>query len=182
MTWTAPRNEKPLIVAEGTAAYPVGLLVGNTMLEVGPASRTLPIADSVVVSTANTEFEPVSNVAKMFREGETTIKPGDVPALMGATRAIVSFVPSINTSLPWRRVELTSCDARTRSFRPLGGFFGWLLPPQERKLRADHTPTTQTRMRLFKREAPNNMKKEDLVAKWWIITDPVLLLMTAGRE
>jgi hypothetical protein len=27
-------------------------------------------------------------------------------------------------------------------------------------------------MRLFKRQAPNNMKKEDLVAKSWIITDP----------
>jgi hypothetical protein len=26
-------------------------------------------------------------------------------------------------------------------------------------------------MRFFKREAPNDMKKEDLFAKWWIITD-----------
>jgi hypothetical protein len=37
-------------------------------------------------------------------------------------------------------------------------------------------------MRLFKREAPNNMKKEDLVAKWWIITDPVPLLMDDDGE
>jgi hypothetical protein len=101
---------------------------------------------------------------------------------MGVTGAIVSFVPLMNTSLPWRRVELTPCDARTRSFRPLGGFLGLLLPPQERKLRAAHTPTAQTRMRLFKREAPNNMKKEDLVAKWWIITDPVPLLMDDDGE
>ena len=32
-------------------------------------------------------------------------------------------------------------------------------------------------MRLFKRQAPNDMKKEDLIAKWWIITDPELVLI-----
>jgi hypothetical protein len=26
-------------------------------------------------------------------------------------------------------------------------------------------------MRLFKRQAPNDMKKGDLIVKWWIITD-----------
>src|SRR6266496_1032541 len=52
MTSMAPRNEKPLTVAVGTAAYPVGRAVGNTMLEVGPGSRTLPNAASVVVETA----------------------------------------------------------------------------------------------------------------------------------
>src|SRR5580698_4451430 len=78
---------------------------------------------------------------------------------------------------------LTPCEAKTRSGRPLGGFLGLLLL-QERKLRLAHNPRTGTRMRFFtllfmllcmlfcKRRAPNDMKKEDLIAKWWIITDP----------
>ena len=40
------------------------------------------------------------------------------------------------------------------------------------KPRLAHSPTTTTRKRLFKRQAPNDMKKGDLIAKWWIITDP----------
>jgi len=151
------------------------------MLEVGPGRRTLPMSDSVVVSTAKTLFVLASKAAKMFRDGDTTIRPGEVPALIGATGAIVWFVPLINTRPPRRRVELTPCAAKTRSLSPLGGFLGLLLPPQELKLRAIHTPSTQTRMLLFKREAPNNMKKEDLIAKWWIITDPAPMLMTVGR-
>jgi hypothetical protein len=72
---------------------------------------------------------------------------------------------------PKTEVELTACEARTRFLRPLGGFFFPLLP-QAMKLRLAHNPTTRTRMRLFKRRAPNDMKKGDLIAKWWIITDP----------
>ena len=49
---TAPRKEKPLTVAVGTAAYPIGFDVGSAMLEVGPERRTLPMAASLVVSTA----------------------------------------------------------------------------------------------------------------------------------
>jgi hypothetical protein len=45
------------------------------------------------------------------------------------------------------------------------------------KLRLAHKTTTGTRMRLFKRQAPKDMKKEDLIAKWWIITDPAPHLM-----
>jgi hypothetical protein len=116
-----------------------------------------------------------SKEARTLRLGFRTIKLGDVPAVSGEIRASVSFEPLIKTSLPLRRLEVTSWDAKTRSFRPLGGFAGLLLPPQDKNVRLAHTPTTQTRMRLFKREAPNNMKKEDLVAKWWIITDPVPL-------
>jgi hypothetical protein len=50
------------------------------------------------------------------------------------------------------------------------------LPPQETRVRLPHTPSTTTKMRLFKRQAPNDMKKEDLIAKCWIIADPELLL------
>jgi hypothetical protein len=35
-------------------------------------------------------------------------------------------------------------------------------------------------MLLFKRLAPNDMKKGDLIAKWWIITDPEAGLMRGG--
>jgi hypothetical protein len=37
-------------------------------------------------------------------------------------------------------------------------------------------------MRLFKRQAPNDMKKGDLIAKWWIITDPERGLMRGTRD
>src|ERR1700752_4103187 len=52
ITCTAPVKEKPVTVAVGTAAYPMGEAVGMTMLEVGPERRTFPIAASLVVSTA----------------------------------------------------------------------------------------------------------------------------------
>ncbi len=37
-------------------------------------------------------------------------------------------------------------------------------------------------MRLFKRQAPNDMKKGDLIAKWWIITDPELALIRSLQD
>jgi hypothetical protein len=47
MDSTAPWKAKPFTVAVGTAANPVALAVGITMLEVGPGSLTpLPIEDS----------------------------------------------------------------------------------------------------------------------------------------
>jgi hypothetical protein len=52
-----------------------------------------------------------------------------------------------------------------------------LLPPQEEKFKMAHNPTTSTRIRFFKRQAPKDMKKGDLIAKWWIIADPELALI-----
>jgi hypothetical protein len=116
----------------------------------------------------------------MFRVGEIAIKPGKLPALIGETRGRVSFRPSIITRLPNEKVEVTPCDARTRLYRPLGGLYALeLYPPQETRFSPVHTRTTRTRMRFFKRQAPNDMKKRDLIAKWWIITDPVPHLMRA---
>jgi hypothetical protein len=164
-------KEKPVTVALGTAAYPTGEAVGTTMLEVGPPIRTFPIAASLVVSTAKTVLLLESKAATMFRVGDSAIRPGELPAPRGETRGRVSFEPSIMTKLPKAEVELTPCEARTRFLRPLGGFFLALLP-QAVKVRVAHNATTRTRMRLFKRRAPNDMKKGDLIAKWWIITDP----------
>jgi hypothetical protein len=70
------------------------------MLEVVPGRRTLPMPDSVVVSTAKTVLVLLSKVARTLRFGFNAISPGDVPALIGETGAIVSFVPLMNTSLP----------------------------------------------------------------------------------
>ena len=39
------------------------------------------------------------------------------------------------------------------------------------KLRLANNPRTLTRTLFFKRHAPNDMKKGDLIAEWWIITD-----------
>src|SRR5579862_5990756 len=77
ITSTAPRNEKPLTVAEGTAAYPMGLATGNTMLEVGPGRRTLPMPDSVVVLTAKTLVVLLSKAARTLRFGFNAISPGE---------------------------------------------------------------------------------------------------------
>src|ERR1700733_268771 len=74
------------------------------------------------------------------------------------------------TRPPKRTVSVMPCEASTRSFRPLGGCLV-PLPPQAIKLRMAHKPTTRARLRFFKRQAPNNLKKGYLVAKSWIITD-----------
>jgi len=181
MTYTAPRIEKPVTVAVGTAAYPVGLAVGITMLEVGPGRLTLPIAASLVVSTAKTVLLRASKVAAIFLVGDIAIKPGEAPALSCETRGKVSFRALMITRLPEVKVEETPCEARTRFFNPLGGFLDLLLP-QEIRLRLADNPTAKTRMRLFKRQAPNGMKKEDLIAKWWIITEPAPPFMRARVE
>ena len=97
---TAPMKEKPLIAAAGTAANPIGLEVGITKLEVDPCRRTFPIEDSVVVLTAKTVLLLESNAAAMFRDGETAISPGELPAPRGETRGIVSLKASITTKLP----------------------------------------------------------------------------------
>src|ERR1700756_764485 len=69
-------------------------------------------------------------------------------------------------------VELTPWEARTRLGRPLVAPFLAVLP-HEMQIRQAHNPTVTARMRFFKRAAPNNMKKEDLLVKSRIITDPV---------
>jgi hypothetical protein len=114
----------------------------------------------------------------MFLVGEMAMRPGELPALRGATRGTVSFTPLTITKPPKVKVEVTPCEARTRFVRPLGGPFFALLP-QEMKLRLADTPSTRTRTLLFKRRAPNDMKKGDLVAKRWIITDPSPVLIPA---
>src|SRR5258708_5039523 len=101
----------------------------------------------------------------MFRVGEIAIKPGELPALIGETRGRESFRPSIITRLPKEKVEVTPCDARTRLYRPLGGLYPLeVYPPQETKFSPVPNRTPRTRMRFFKRQAPNDMKREDLIA------------------
>jgi hypothetical protein len=151
------------------------------MLAVGPERRTFPIALSLVVSTAKTVLALESKAATMFRVGDSAMRPGEPPALRGETRAIVSLVPSTKTKLPKLNVELTPCDTRTRFFSPLGTFFGLLLP-QAMKLTLAHNPTMRTSMLLFKRLAPKDMKKGDLIAKCWIITDPESALTQSPSE
>src|SRR5690348_15820933 len=141
-------------------------------LEVGPGSLTplLPIGVSLVVSTANTELLAGSNEATMLRLGEIAIMPGLVPAPMWSTRAMVSFVPFTMTSPPQTMLLVTPWEASTRSGKTLT-IDVELPPPQELTARAAGNPTTSARTRFFKQRAPKNMKKIDLVAKWWIITD-----------
>jgi hypothetical protein len=55
--------------------------------------------------------------------------------------------------------------------KPLGPFLGEDEPPQETKPRQAQIKTNNAGTTLFKPEAPNDMKNEDLVAKSWIITD-----------
>ena len=100
MTSTAPRKANPLMLAVGTAAYAIGLAVGITTLVVGPGTRTLPMVVSLTVSTAYTLFVAESKVARIFRVGESTIRPGEVPACSGETRGRVSFRPLMMTSEP----------------------------------------------------------------------------------
>jgi hypothetical protein len=85
------------------------------------------------------------------------------------------------TRPPKTEVELTPCEARTRSGRPLVELFFPLLP-QEMELRLAHNPIPRTRTLLFKQRAPNDMKKEDLLVKWWIITEPILMRLADESE
>src|SRR5215467_13467206 len=106
----------------------------------------------------------------MFRLGDKTIKPGELPPLKGATRAMVSFWPLTKTS-PGKVIPVeTPWEAKTRCVKPLGGpdFFP---PPHEIRLSPAQSPTIRTRMRFFKRQAPKNKKKVDLIVKSRIITD-----------
>jgi len=112
----------------------------------------------------------------MFRVGEMAIMPGEVPPLSGAARGMVSISPLMITRLPKVTVAVTPWEASTRVDNPLGGPF-FVDDPQEIRTEQVHKPKTATRMRFFKREAPNNMKKEVLAAKWWIIPDPERMLL-----
>src|SRR5579864_661606 len=120
--------------------------------------------DSVVVLTAKTVSLAESKAARMLREGETTSKVGEVPALIGATRAKASSEPSMNTSPPKSVAEVTPCEARTRWCSPLTvGLLEELLHPF--KLKLAQTPSSRKAIALFrvvKLRAPKNMKKEDL--------------------
>jgi len=127
---------------------------------------------SLVVSTAYTLLLLASKATTMFRLGVIAIRPGLLPALIRPTRGNVSFWPSTIASPPNEVAEVTPWEANTRFTRWLGGRLDPLDPPQEIRLATAHKPTIRTRMLLFKRRAPNNMKKGDLSAKWWIIADP----------
>src|SRR5579859_747715 len=107
----------------------------------------------------------------MLWVGDNAISPGELPALIGDTGAMVSLKPLMMRRLPKLWGVDTPCEARTRCFRPLAT--GVLLDdfPQAVKLTLANNAITEARMHFFKRQAPNDMKKEDLVAKWWIITD-----------
>jgi hypothetical protein len=59
---------------------------------------------------------------------------------------------------------------------PLGGIFLVDPPPQEIKPRLAQVRIDKTTTALFKPEAPNDMKNEDLIAKLWIITEREHLL------
>jgi hypothetical protein len=111
-----------------------------------------------------------SKATTMFRLGDKTIKPGELPPLNGATRAMVSFSPLTKCS-PGKVIAVeTPWEAKTRCVKPLGGpdFFS---PPHETRLSPAQSPTIRTRMRFFKRQAPKNKKKVDLIVKSRIITD-----------
>src|SRR5689334_16581323 len=109
-----------------------------------------------------------SKAATMLREGDIAIRAGELPALRGAIRASVSFCPSMNLREPKLVVEVTPCAANTRKGMPLGGLVVF-DPPQEGNIKLAHKPTTIARIRFFKRQAPKDMKKGYLGAKWWII-------------
>src|SRR5579863_5058413 len=141
-------------------------------LDVGPGSLTpLPISASLVVSTAKIVLVEESKAATMLRLGEIAIIPGELPALIGAIRGSVSSDPLMMTK-PGNVLKVeTPCDAKTRSGKPLALAVVLLLLPHEVIKAAAHNPTTKARTRFFKRQAPKNMKKRDLVAKCWIIAD-----------
>src|SRR5581483_2897277 len=128
------------------------------------------IALSFTVFTAYTVLLAESKAARIFLVGESTINPGEVPALIGDTRGKVSFWPLRITREPKLKPAVTPWEATTRSFKPLGGP-DFLYPPQESKLRTAASPTSQARMHLFKRQAPNELKTEDLIVKSLIIAD-----------
>lgn len=141
------------------------------MLDVGPGNLTFPIALSFVVSTAKTVLLPASKAAAMLRLGDNVMKRGELPALIGATGAIVSLNPLMMRSPPKVMGVDTPCEAKTRCCKPLAAGAVLLPPPHALRPRVSQTPTARARMRLFKRLAPKDMKKEDLIAKCRIITD-----------
>jgi hypothetical protein len=55
---------------------------------------------------------------------------------------------------------------------PLGGIFLVEPPPQEMKPKLVHAKSTKTGTAFFKPMAPNDLKNGDLIAKFWIITEP----------
>jgi hypothetical protein len=131
------------------------------MLEVGPWRFAVPNPDSLTVLTAKTLLLLASKAITVFLVGEIAINPGELPPVSGGRPGRVSFSPLMITSPPNVVVEVTPCEARTRSGRPLVCLAGDDPPPQEIRLRPTHKPATTTRMRLFKPLAPNHMKKED---------------------
>lgn len=128
--------------------------------------------DSVTVFTEYTVLllGLPSNATRMFRVGDIAINPGETPAPISETRASVSFWPFTNTNPPNDEVDVTPCEARTRSRRPLVVCLLEELP-QELKFNPNHKPTAIKARLFFKPKAPNNLKKEDLLAKSKIITD-----------
>src|SRR3974390_2351269 len=100
------------------------------MLVVGPGSLTEPLPASVTVLKAKTVLLPLSNAVRMLRVGEVAMRPGALPALIGATRGSVSLMPLMKSMPPKTVVEVTLWEAITRFVRPL--VVGFLEePPQE---------------------------------------------------
>ena len=116
----------PLIKAVETAAYPVAFAFGITMLVVGPGRRTLPIALSLTVSIAYTVLLVLlllSTVARIFRVGDITIRPGELPAPMATpARAYHSAI--------YKKIKSAEVKRRRNPLRSKNTFFKAAGRPQ----------------------------------------------------
>ena len=144
------------------------------MLVVGRQILTLPMLASVTVRRLKTVLLLASNDASKFPVGEIGPSgPENSPRLIGfaGRQGVILAIDDHQTA---NRCSRNSCEANTRWSLPRRlTFWSGLYPPQETRTRLAAQTNHQRRARLlFKRQAPNNMKKEDLVAKSWIITDP----------
>jgi hypothetical protein len=134
------------------------------MLVVDPVSWMLPFELSVVVFTTWTLLFDESKTRRLARSGEIAISPGAPPALIVRALATVSYCPLMMIR-PGNAVGLaTLCEAKTRVVNPLGGPTFFVLP-QEIRIKPAATSRAERSATLFKREAPNDMKNEDLSAK-----------------
>jgi hypothetical protein len=132
----------------------------------------LPVKVSFVVLTTCTLLVAESNASKTARSGDVSIKVGELPALI-APLPTVSLNP-LTIMRPGAAEGLEAlCEARTRSFNPLGGLFIFappFAPPyapllQETRPKGAITNTAYKRADFFKRKAPNYRESRDLGAK-----------------
>ena len=118
---TAPTGYVGGIGAEGTAAYPMPVVAGITMLVVTSGSGMLPLFDSVTVLMTCTVLLLGSKASNVARVGERTIRPGVLPAEISLTAGTVSLPALMIFKPPNVNEELISCEARTRVLSLLGG-------------------------------------------------------------